>query len=301
MAESNDPIAGAQLLAAMWSYAASVLEPTRALKRSGVPVFNAVIGDEPLPIAQPALGPYFSLKNPKPVYLDHPTDHDHLVEEFDRIAEVYAELVEPFSGPIFEEALARIAPILPPDARVLDAGCGPGRELVRMARLVPQGEVVGVDLAAGMVTGAYRAARAAGLDNCAFFQADIAELPAEFEGRFDLAYNCLAHHHYPQPAAAAKAILRCLRPGGLYCVVDPGPAWYNRIGDPLARRGDPGFVGFHTPEEFRALFASAGFSRTCWIELLPGFGVAIGQKGPASTPPSRKRPARNGTRNGRHR
>src|SRR5262249_40417681 len=152
--------------------------------------------------------PYFSLKNPRPALLEGPTDHDQLVEEFDRIAEVYAELVEPFSGPIFDEALVHIAPLLPPDARVLDAGCGPGRELVRVGRLVLQGEMVGIDLAEGMVQGAYRAARAAGLDNCAFFQADVGDLPSEFAGRFDLAYSCLAHHHYPQPSAAATEILR---------------------------------------------------------------------------------------------
>ena len=91
-----------------------------------------------------------------------------------------------------------------------------------MARLVPAGEVVGVDLAAGMVRAAHRAARAAGLDHCAFFQADVTELPAAFDGAFDLVYNSLAHHHYPDPSAAAAAILRALRPGGIYCVVDPG-------------------------------------------------------------------------------
>ena len=47
---------------------------------------------------------------------------------------------------------------------------------------------------------------------------------------------------------------------------------------PYAARTDPGWIGFHTPEEFRALFEQAGFARTAWIELLPGFGPAVGQK-----------------------
>ena len=121
-------------------------------------------------------------------------------------------------------------------------------------------------------------ARAHGLDNCAFFQADVGDLPRGFTGKFDLVYNCLAHHHYPDPAAAAAEVLRCLRPGGVYCIVDPGPAWFTALSAPLARWADPGWIGFHTPDEFRRLLAGAGFARTAWVELLPGFGVAVGQK-----------------------
>jgi SAM-dependent methyltransferase len=117
------------------------------------------------------------------------------------------------------------------------------------------------------------------LDNCAFFQADVGNLPPSFRGEFDLVYSCLAHHHYPDPAGAASEILRCLRPRGVYCVVDPGPAWFNLISAPLGRLADPGWIGWQTPEQFRALFGEAGFVRTCWVPLLPGFGLAIGQKG----------------------
>ena len=194
------------------------------------------------------------------------------------MAEVYDLVVRPFSTPIFDEALATLDRYLAPDWRVLDTGCGPGRELRRLARLVPDGEAVGVDLAAGMVKTADAASRAAGLDNCAYFQADVGDLPRAFTGKFDLVYNSLAHHHYPDPAAAAAAVLRCLRPGGIYCVVDPGPAWFNTMSAPVARLTDPGWIGFHTPERFRELLEAAGFARTCWVPLLPGFGAAIGQK-----------------------
>lgn len=280
MAESSDnAAAGAYLVGAMWWYAANVLRPARALKRAGVPLSSRVIGDEPEVLDRRGLGPHFSLRHDAPVLLSASSEHDHLVEEFDRTAEVYAEFVQPFSQPIFDEALEKMSAYLAPDSRVLDAGCGPGRELQRVARLVPGGEVVGVDLAAGMVVTAQRAARARGLDNCAFFQADVGELPGEFDGQFDLVYNCLAHHHYPDPPAATRAVLRALRPGGIYCVVDPGPAWYNALSAPLAKWADPGWIGFHTPEQFRRLFEEGGFARTAWIDLLPGFGLAVGQKG----------------------
>jgi len=267
----------AYLVGAMWSFSENVFRPAQALKRIGL--YNPrVIGTTPTNLPRPGMGPRFARENPTPVLLTRDTEHDYLVEEFNKMSEVYAEFVRPFSEPIFEEALSIIKRYLQPDWRVLDAGCGPGRELQQMARLVPKGEVVGIDLAAGMVVTAHRAARAFGLKNCAFFQSDVGSLPAVFKNQFDLVYSCLAHHHYPEPAAATQSIFQSLRPGGLYCVVDPGPAWYNAISAPLALLADPGWIGFHTPEEFSTLFRNAGFINTAWFEVLPGFGVAAGQK-----------------------
>jgi ubiquinone/menaquinone biosynthesis C-methylase UbiE len=266
------------LVGAMWSWANSVLYPTQALRRAGLAPPPAPVGDLPERVPAKGLGPRFSREHPTPVLLDRATEHDHLVTEFDRMAEVYDAFVQPFSTPIFEEALAVIGRWLPADARVLDAGCGAGRELQRVVAKVPRGEVVGIDLAAGMVTAAWRDARAHGLTNVAFVQSDVGDLPESFTGAFDLVYNSLAHHHYPDPFAAATNVLRVLRPGGVYCVVDPGPAWFNRMSAPLAKWGDPGWIGFHTPEAFRTLFERAGFARTAWMELLPGFGLAIGQR-----------------------
>lgn len=278
MTGADNKVAGAYLLGTMWWYAANVLQPVQVLKHAGFPISNGIVGDEPAKTDRPGLGPYFSRRYHEPVLLTAPTSHDHLVEDFDEMAEVYSEFVRPFSRPIFDEALAIISRYLPRDARVLDAGCGPGSELLRVARAVPDGEVVGIDLAAGMVIAAHRAVRAAGLDNSAFFQADVGALPKIFNGKFDLVYNCLAHHHYPDPVAATSSVLRCLRPGGLYCVIDPGPAWYNSLSAPLAKMADPGWIGFHSPEQFQALFQRAGFEHFTWFELLPGFGLAIGQK-----------------------
>jgi ubiquinone/menaquinone biosynthesis C-methylase UbiE len=261
----------------MWSYAAAVLYPAQALKRAGL-YAETRSGEFPQRINRSGLGPLFSRRYPRPVLLGEKTEHDHLVEEFDRMGEVYEAYVRPFSRPIFDEALEEMRRFLVPDARVMDAGCGAGLELRRVAGEVPDGEVVGIDLAAGMVNAAHHAARAHGIGNCAFVQADVGELPQVFDGQFDLVYNSLAHHHYPDPLAATRAICRCLRPGGIYCVIDPGPDWYNRLSAPIARWADPGWIGFHSPEQFAALFRSAGLARAGWIGLLPGFGLAVGQK-----------------------
>jgi SAM-dependent methyltransferase len=271
-------LAEASLVGALWWYSASVLYPAKAVRRAGIRIVGPPVGDQPTGLPRPGLGRHFADRSHEPVLLAEPSENRRLVEEFDRLAELYELLVAPFSTPIFDEALAIIRRYLAPDSRVMDAGCGPGRELRRVAALVPQGEVTGVDLAAGMVEVAHRSALARGLDNCAFFQADIGLLPADFHGRFDLVYSCLAHHHYPDPSAAAAGVLRSLRPGGVYCVIDPGPAWFNALSAPLGRLADPGWIGWKQPHEFRALLDGAGFARSCWIPLLPGFGLAVGQK-----------------------
>jgi ubiquinone/menaquinone biosynthesis C-methylase UbiE len=268
----------AVLVGALWWYSASVLYPAKVLRRSSPRLVEPPTGDVPKGLPLPGSGPCFSKQGSEPVMLSERARNYHLVEDFDRLAQMYEVLVRPFSTPIFDEALQVIRGYLASDSRVLDAACGPGRELRRVAELVPRGEVVGIDLAAGMVKAAHAAVRSRGLDNVAFRQADAGALPDELTGRFDLVYSSLAHHHFPDPDAAAAGVLRCLRPGGVYCVIDPGPAWFNRLSAPLGRLADPGWIGWKTPEEFRAMLERAGFARACWIPLLPGFGLAVGQK-----------------------
>jgi ubiquinone/menaquinone biosynthesis C-methylase UbiE len=266
--------------AALWWYAYSVLYPARALKRAGLTLRASPRGDELARRSPSGLGPFYSEHAPDIRLLASASENAHSVAEFERLAHVYEGCMLPFSLPIFEEALINLRPYIARDSRVLDAACGPGYQLRRVAELVPEGEVVGVDLAAEMVRVARDRAAAENLENCAFFQADIGALPGEFTGRFDLVYTCLAHHHFPDPLAAAEGALRCLRPGGIYGIVDPGPAWFNLPATAFARLADPGFVALRAPGEFREILRSAGFRRTQWVPLLPGYVLVVGQKEP---------------------
>jgi len=61
---------------------------------------------------------------------------------------------------------------LRPGMSVLDLGCGPGRVTIAVARRVGAGgDVLAVDMQAGMIERAQRKARDAGLDNVRFLQA----------------------------------------------------------------------------------------------------------------------------------
>lgn len=273
-AGAEGDLPGSVLVQSMWWWAAYVFEPARALKSLGL-YRGQQLGTPPAPTPRTGAGRFFSLFYTTPVYLDEPPDGYQLVAEFDRISEEYDQYVQPFSDPIYAETEELMRPYIPPNARILDASCGPGKEMLKLVRLVPNGEVIGIDLSAEMVTTACRNAREAGVLNTAYFQADVARMPAPFEHRFDAVYCSLAFHHYPDPPGAAREMRRVLAEGGKAFVADPGPTWYNVLSAPLAKWADPGWMGFHSPEEFRDLFLAAGFAAFCWTEILPGIGLGI--------------------------
>ncbi|WP_395570423.1 class I SAM-dependent methyltransferase [Streptomyces sp. BK79] len=106
------------------------------------------------------------------------------------------------------------ATLVPPGARVLDAGCGTGRVLIRLAQLGYDG--VGVDRDASMLAVARRNA-----PDLTWLQADLADFEPETAGittGFDLvvaAGNIFPLLAQGTEAAVVARLARALRPGGL--------------------------------------------------------------------------------------
>lgn len=274
----SDLLAGRSLLdqamaLALLSWRVHVFEPARVLRRLGLYV-PASLGPKLVTGVSQGGGPHLSLRHSQPVLLpEEPAGYEE-VRDFDRLSSLYESVVRPFSDPIVEEVLGLMQP-LSARARILDPSAGPGSSAIRLARLVPAGEVVAADLSRGMVESAWRASQQAGCHNMAFFQADVGHPPAEFEGYFDALFCCLSFHHYPDGEAAARAFRRMLAPGGRAFVADPGPAWFIELARPLSALADPGFVRHRTGEEFVRLFTEAGFASVSWVEVLPGIGVTV--------------------------
>lgn len=102
---------------------------------------------------------------------------------------------------------------LPPGARVLDLGCGEGRDSVFFAS---RGcDVTGVDVSRAGLRKARRLARARGVD-VRWVDGDMAGL--RIAGPFDLVYSCGAVHYVPRPQRSRLfARLQALTaPGGLH-------------------------------------------------------------------------------------
>ncbi len=96
---------------------------------------------------------------------------------------------------------------------VLDIGCGTGQTTRQAAARASAGSALGVDVSATAIERAGRAARAQGLRNVTFEQAD-AQTHAFAQGHFDLVISRFGTMFFADPIAAFTNIGRALRPGG---------------------------------------------------------------------------------------
>ncbi|MBA9004340.1 class I SAM-dependent methyltransferase [Thermomonospora cellulosilytica] len=131
---------------------------------------------------------------------------------FDRSAASYERTGPEFFAPMGRELARRAAPRK--GERVLDVGCGRGHCLFPLAEAVgPEGEVLGLDLAPGMVEATAAEARARGLDQVTVRIGDAAD-PGVEPGSFDLVTAGFVIFFLPDPAAGVAAWARALRAGG---------------------------------------------------------------------------------------
>jgi ubiquinone/menaquinone biosynthesis C-methylase UbiE len=104
---------------------------------------------------------------------------------------------------------------LPPGARILDAGCGSGRNMVDFARL---GTVTGVEISDASVV------RAREREIGEVVQCSITELPFA-DGSFDLAFCLDVIEHIEDDRRAMTELYRVVAPGGTLVVMVPAYQW----------------------------------------------------------------------------
>ncbi len=114
---------------------------------------------------------------------------------------------------VFEGVLAGLG--LPPHARVLDAGCGSGRNMVELARY---GTVTGIEISATSV--ALARARHVG----EVVAGSVLEMPFA-EDSFDLAVSLDVIEHLEDDLAALRELRRTVAPGGALVITVPAYQW----------------------------------------------------------------------------
>jgi 2-polyprenyl-3-methyl-5-hydroxy-6-metoxy-1,4-benzoquinol methylase len=178
-------------------------------------------------------------------------------------------------------ALALLADVLTPGARLLDVGCGNGIFLDRIRRQAAGVELTGVDYSK------YQVERPAH-PSLRLLQADLGKGIPLGDRSFDVVYAAEIIEHVLDPDFLLGEIRRVLRPGGTLVLSTPNLcAWYNRalfalgvqplfvesstrssaVGSGFLRRfkrgSTPvGHVRIFTLAAIRDLLASAGFSVT---------------------------------------
>lgn len=139
----------------------------------------------------------------------------------DREPEVVARYLDAVSaaiGPIKARSIELLG--LLPGARVLEAGCGLGRDAEAIADLVgPGGMVTGTDLSHQMIDRAI-ARTEAKRDRLNFRVADIYDLPFHANS-FDAARVDRVLQHLDEPAAAVAQLAWVVRAGGRIVLLEP--------------------------------------------------------------------------------
>lgn len=146
---------------------------------------------------------------------------------------------------------------------VLDVGCGTGATLDAILRAHPEAHAWGIDLSAEMITRARERLRRAGERAGGVVDlrvADAEHLPLA-DDAVDLVVCVDSLHHYPDPAAALREMLRVSRPGGGLVIGE----W--RLAAPLRQlmnwllpRMPEGDVRVYTSRELTGLAEAAGYS-----------------------------------------
>lgn len=118
-----------------------------------------------------------------------------------------------------ENSCAYLLPHLEAGQHLLDVGCGPGTITLDLAARVAPGEVLGLDVAPGIVEQAAALAAERRVDNVRFTVGDVYALDLP-DASFDVAHAHQVLQHLTHPVAALTELRRVLRPGGLLAVRD---------------------------------------------------------------------------------
>ena len=136
---------------------------------------------------------------------------------------------------------------LVPGMRVLDAGCGPGRLTIPLARAVgPTGEVVALDGQSAMLAKLEERVVAEDITNVRPLQAGLGE--GVVEGPFDRVVLAMVLGEVRDREAAVRELYAALRPGGILSVTEVfGDPDYRR---PATVRREVEVAGFRLAERY---------------------------------------------------
>ncbi len=155
-----------------------------------------------------------------------------------------------------------------PDAHVLDIGCGDGKVSAELARIVPEGRVVGIDNDSGMIALAQRTwcPRAPNLEFLVLDAQDI-----DLVKELDFAFSNSTLHWVPDHLAVLRGVYSALKTGGrlFFSMGSRGTASavYASLGEFATSKRWASFISdarsphyFFGPEEYKEWLPRVGLS-----------------------------------------
>jgi SAM-dependent methyltransferase len=169
------------------------------------------------------------------------------------------------------------------DFTILDAGCGGGRTIEKLAAIATKGKVHGIDYSAASVATA-RSTNAQSIESgrVEIQQASVSRLPFP-DGTFDLVTAVETHYYWPNLVEDLREIRRVLKPGCRLAII--AETYKGRRFDVIYR---PAMMllraTYLTPSEHGEALASAGYSDVeVSEERSKGWICAVGRKPATST------------------
>jgi SAM-dependent methyltransferase len=187
------------------------------------------------------------------------TGHQDLIlDQFTRQATLFST-----AAPITnEDALRMIVEAARPEPTdtVLDVACGGGIVVCAFAPHVRS--ATGIDVTPAMLEQARQLASEKGLTNVAWRHGDVTTLPYD-DASFTIVVTRYSFHHFLEPRAVLREMVRACAPGGRIVVVDTcasedpaKAAEFNR----LEKLRDPSHARNLALSELKGLFAAVGLS-----------------------------------------
>jgi malonyl-CoA O-methyltransferase len=195
-------------------------------------------------------------------------DRFHVRRRSDRAAATYAS-ASGLESEVARRMLERFDYLRIQPQRILDCGCGDGRDLPSLHRRFPASTIVGSDISVAMLERAGRPRSAwqwiARGRRAITAGADSASLPFG-DGSFDLVWSNMALHWFSDADACLREWRRVLAPGGLAMFTQLGPDSLRELRSAV---GDERVHAFADMHDVGDALTSAGFTAPVLdVELL---------------------------------
>jgi 2-polyprenyl-3-methyl-5-hydroxy-6-metoxy-1,4-benzoquinol methylase len=193
-----------------------------------------------------------------------------IMDELDQVC-AYARANFEQENQAFVERFLQYAPDLQ-DGHILDLGCGPADIPIRLARVLPECRITGIDASQPMIDVGKQAVKAAGLAERITLRCERLQ-SLSVEDQYDAVISNSLLHHLINPLRFWFAVKQLVKPGGPVLVMDlvrpESPEGAQAIVDQYAAHEPPilrrdfynSLLAAFTEDEVAAQLAEMNFSR----------------------------------------